>query len=116
MTDIINTIHVPIKVSDETLGDILETAFNSASYWLYGKNIKHKGGFNFDLLVPITDDDSEFERNTLCKRKLLKGLIQYISEYGIASMENGEVNSCVLDGCDCDIILQFALFGEQVFG
>lgn len=111
-----NTIQVPIKVSDETLEDILETAFYSANYWLYSKNIKHKKGFNYDFLVPITDDDSEFERYTLCRRKLLKGLIQYISEYGIASLEDGEVNSSVLDGCDCDLILQYALFGEQVFG
>ena len=112
----LNTIQVPIKVSDETLEDILDTAFASSSYWLYSNNIKHKKEFNFDLLVPEDDADTEFKKYTLTKRKLLKGLIQYISEYGIASMEDGQVDSCVLDGCDCDLILQYSLFGEQVFG
>mgnify|MGYP003304364810 CR=1 FL=1 len=115
-TATINTIQVPIKVSDETLGDILFSAFVSAKYWLYDENIDYISEFTYKLKVPITDDDSELEEYTLDKDKLLKGLSQYISEYGIASMEDGEVNASVLDGCDCELILQYALFGEQVFG
>ena len=111
-----NTIQVPIKVDDEGLENILESAFYSANYWLYSKNIKYKKGFNYDLLVPVDDNDTDFEKYTLNKRKLLKGLTQYISEYGIASLEDGRINTCVLDNCDCELILQYALFGEQVFG
>lgn len=111
-----NTIQVPIKVSDESLEEILFSAFCSAKYWLYDKNITYLSKFNYKFLVPITDDDSELEEYTLNKDKLLCGLRQYVSEYGIASMEDGEINPCCLDNCDCELILQYALFGEQVFG
>ena len=111
-----NTIQVPIKVEDEDLENILFSAFCSAKYWLYDENIEYIDKFNYKFQVPITDDDSELEEYTLSKDKLLKGLTQYISEYGIASLEDGRINTCVLDNCDCELILQYALFGEQVFG
>lgn len=111
-----NTIQVPIKVEDEDLENILFSAFISAKYWLYDENIEYIDKFNYKFQVPITDDDSELEEYTLSKDKLLKGLTQYISEYGIASLEDGRINTCVLDSCDCELILQYALFGEQVFG
>ena len=111
-----NTITVPIKVEDEDLEEILFSAFCGAKYWLYDENIEYLDIFTYNFKVPITDDDSELEEYTLDKDKLLKGLTQYISEYGIASLEDGRVNTCVLDNCDCELILQYALFGEQVFG
>ena len=111
-----NTIQVPIKVDDEDLEDILFSAFCSAKYWLYDENIEYIDKFTYKFQVPITDDDSELEEYTLDKDKLLKGLTQYISEYGIASLEDGRINTCVLDNCDCELILQYALFKEQVFG
>lgn len=111
-----NTIQVPIKVDNEDLSNILFSAFCSAKYWLYDRNIDYINDLEYKLLVPVTDDDSEFEEYTLDKDKLLKGLTQYISEYGIASLEDGRINTCVLDSCDCELILQYALFGEQVFG
>ena len=111
-----NTIQVPVKVSDETLEEILESAFMSANYWLYPNKITHKKGLSYDLLVPEDDTDTTFEKCTLNKRKLLKGLKQYVNKYGIASIEDGEIDSSVLDSFDCELILQYALFGEQVFG
>jgi hypothetical protein len=111
-----NTIQVPIKVDDEGLEEILFSAFCSAKYWLYDENIVYLEKFTYKFKVPITDDDSELEEYTLDKDKLLKGLTQYISEYGIASLEDGKINTRVLDNCDCELILQYALFKEQVFG
>ena len=111
-----NILQVPIKVEDEDLENILESAFISAKYWLYDENIEYIDEFTYKFQVPITDDDSELEEYTLDKKKLLEGLTQYISEYGIASLEDGRINACVLDNCDCELILQYALFKEQVFG
>ena len=111
-----NILQVPIRVEDEDLEDILESAFISAKYWLYDENIEYIDKFTYKFKVPITDDDSELEEYTLDKDKLLEGLTQYISEYGIASLEDGRINTCVLDNCDCELILQYALFEEQVFG
>jgi hypothetical protein len=111
-----NILQVPIEVEDEDLEDILESAFIGAKYWLYDENIEYIDKFTYKFKVPITDDDSELEEYTLDKKKLLEGLTQYISEYGIASLEDSRINTCVLDNCDCELILQYALFEEQVFG
>ena len=34
-----NILQVPIRVEDEDLEDILESAFIGAKYWLYDENI-----------------------------------------------------------------------------
>ena len=112
-----NNLKVTIKISDENLDDILACAFMSACYWLYSDNIKeHKRDFHYALLVPITDDDSELKKYTLTKNILLSGLKQYIEEWGIKLNEYGEVDTGSLDYSDCELILQYALFGKQVFG
>ena len=112
-----NTIKIPINITDENLEDILETAFISTSYWLYWGCIKKcgKGKFNYTLLVPEDDTDTEFKKYTLTKNKLLKGVREYISKYG-CNIEDGELDTCSIDGWGCDIILQYALFNEVVFG
>ena len=113
----LNKVKVTIKISNEGLSSILSSAFMSSSYWLYPSNIKeHKADFHYTLLVPITDDDSEFEKYHLTKNILLSGLKQYIEEFGVTLEENGEIDTCCLDNADCELILQYALFGEQVFG
>ena len=111
-----NTIQVPIKISDEDLEDILFSAFCSAKYWLYDENIEYINDLEYKFQIPITDDDSEFEERTLNKEKLLTGLKQYVSEYGCSTDGEGKIDTCTLDNSDCEIILQYALFGEQVFG
>ena len=111
-----NTIQVPIKVSDEDLENILFSAFCSAKYWLYDRNIDYIDKLTYKLQIPITDDDSEFEERTLNKEKLLAGLRQFIGEYGCNTDGEGQIDTCALDNCDCEIILQYALFGTQVFG
>lgn len=115
-----NKIKCTLNISNEDLEDLLETAFIRSEYWLYITKTKHKGGFNYDLFVP-EDDKNYWEENreigkySLTKRKLLKGLQQFIETYG-CKIEDGSIDVCSIDGCDCDLILQFALFGEQVYG
>lgn len=112
-----NKIKCCIKISDEALDDILSYAFLRATYWLYSQNIKeHKRAFNYTLLVPVTEDDSEFKKYHLTKNILLSGLKQYIEEYGITIDKDGDIDVSSIDSFDCELILQYALFGEQVFG
>ena len=41
---------------------------------------------------------------------------QYIEEYGITIDKDGDVDVSSIDSFDCELILQYALFGEQVYG
>ena len=118
-------IEIPIKVDETTVREIFWSAINQGStYWLMeivgdessDKSYPHQliDGVTLQITAPTTDDDSEGEDCSLTIEKMLEGIKQYVTEYGDC-IENGEVDSCKLDSIDCDIILQYALFGEQVF-
>lgn len=122
------TIEVPIKISGETVSDILYGALTQGNtYWLgevkstntddnipYNEALLH--GSELLIEAPTTDDDSEYETYTLTMDKFLNGLKLYLQE-GHKCIDIGEVDSCMIDSVDCDLILQYALFnGEQIFG
>ena len=116
------TINVPVKVSYETLEDILESAFIGADYWI--NDVSYSCNSCLDTLmegkklvfsVPEDDDNTEFEDYSLTLEKFIKGIEIYVSKYGDC-IEDGEVDASSIDVCCCDLILQYALFGEQVFG
>lgn len=117
-------ILVPMKVSGNTVRSILWGAFNQGStYWLndiIGADNNDKpyteqiiDGETLTIIAPTSEDDSN-EEHSLTLVTLLDGLKQYVEEYGDCIVK-GEVDSCLIDSVDCDIILQYALFGEQIF-
>ena len=124
------TIEIPIKVTNEDLYNILWSAIHQGStYWLNdvtdskGKQIstkdiltelveKHKP---VTFIYPETDDDSELGKVYLTLSALIEAVEKYVSKYGDC-IENGAIDTCKIDSPSCDLILQYALFGEQVFG
>lgn len=126
MTELTYTVQVPVKVTAEDIYNILWSAVNQGSrYWL--EDIKDVSGSDTCLeyviqpentsvfIYPETDDGSKLGKAPLTLAKLLGGLEQYLTERG-TGIEDGGIDTSALDSYECDLILQYALFGEQVFG
>lgn len=124
------TFEIPVKITDETIDNILWTAFNGGStYWLYSIDIAVQGdtksdtvydqltnGGSISLEYYDSDDDSSKVVEYLTLDKFLRGLKQYVTEFPNC-IENGEVDSSNIDGGHSDLIIQYAIFnGEQVYG
>ena len=118
-------IKIPVKVSGETLFNILWGAIHQGStYWL-GGIVDAKGqdvyiDYILDdnvcyVLAPEDDNDESYRKYPITTCNIIKGLEMYCSKYGDC-IEDGEVDSSMIDSPSCDLILQYAVFGEQVFG
>ena len=116
------TINVPIKVNTQDIEDIFEMACLGADYWI--NDVSYSCSNCLDTLmegkelvfsVPEDDADTEFKDYTLTLEKLLKGIEMYCGKWGDCLGENG-IDTGKIEVADCDLILQYALFGEQVFG
>ena len=124
-----HTLLIPINVTDEDITDIMEMAFIGSNYWLgdikvarrgkalkddtYAEIILNKG--KLTLSAPEDDADNTYHDYPLTLGSLLKGIGIYLETYGDC-IEKGGIDSGKLDVADCDLILQYALFGEQVYG
>lgn len=119
-------ILVPIKVSKTAVREIFWSAINQGStYWLMeivgdeSSNLSYSHQLVNGVTLQITalsedDNNTEGDDYHLTIVNFLDGIKQYVEEYGDC-IDNGEVDSCKLDSVDCDIILQYALFGDQLF-
>lgn len=113
----------------EQISTLLETAFEGGiNYWCfsakaYSPATKYKSaytGFASDVFeydphnayIQLSVDEMEYEQYTLTLENLLKGIEKYLSEHGLArNMEIDEV-----DAKGADMIIQYAIFNELVFG
>ena len=121
------TLQVPIKCNTEAIYDLLWSAFNSGStYWLgeittLGNCIGSTymshliGGGTLIINVPVDDNDEEFEKHMLTLEKFLKGLELYFAN-GFEGISNGRVDTGSIDASMSDIVLQYSLFNDIVFG
>lgn len=112
------TYDLTIKVTEEQLDDIVDSAINYCSYWCslleYGKRptskvsamseaLSHGGTLVFNIDEPfVVGGETKFELTT---NKLLKGLEQY-----------GSFDFDTFDGPMSDAAVQQALFGKVIYG
>lgn len=130
------TINVPVKITNESISDILWASFcQGSTYWMGDtilKPLKDKQGrilketkkiyhnkalqFGRELIiqVPTDDTDTEFEEYTLSLKKFIKGLKKYIKEHPECVFD-GSIDTCHIDSYGADLIVQYSLFGKQVF-
>ena len=114
-----NNINVVVDVPDSFLADILVTAFEGGSnYWLDSVSIKdkpdtpHKNLFNSEIISmggTLYCDSEDNGRAVLTKESLLGAVEWYIGINGLGVLDDH-------DAQDSDTILQYALFGEVVYG
>ena len=108
----------PIEVTDDHLDSILVGAFEGGSnYWIRSVEVAkddYKGKKYASECVAAggelwinTDDDG---KHRLTKNSLINGIEQYLDESKHKNWPDG--GDCIT----CDCILQYALFGEIVYG
>ena len=132
---ITHTINVPIQVDDEAIDNILWGAVNQGStYWLHSVEVTREGsngtnaedgtptifgqiqtGGELTFEAPEDDSDTTFERYTLTLENFLEGLSKFLTEFPQCIVE-GEVDTCTMGSDYCDLVLQYALFEEQIYG
>lgn len=126
-------IKAKVIVGDEEIDDIMESALLGVRYWcdtvkIYEDKlaVKHmyqqisKGGLlAFHTEEPFEDSGKEWY--TLNKKKFMKGLKMYLDDplWDCLTQDGGTrflVDPGCIDGECADAIVQYALFGEIVYG
>jgi len=124
---------VNVMVTDDDIDDIMCAALEwGINYWADRVNSKgkYRGKYAYkqisrggEILIHIEDacDESDSGWRTLTKEKFLKGLKKWIATSGnkLEVLPNGNylgIDISNIDAETADIIIQYALFGENVFG
>lgn len=120
-------LNINVTVTEEDIDDIMAGALEGGiTYWCdeakvvgeylgeYGSEQISRGG---RLLLHDFEED---ETHMLDKEKFMKGLKMYIENphpYDILETINNKlgIDTCVADATVCDMIIQYALFGEVVY-
>lgn len=127
-------ISFPVMVTQEDIDDIMCSALEGGiNYWCdkaevdEGKRvadwgheqIARGGELKIHVVEPFDDEDTEWY--TLTKEKFLKGLEMYLKKpncgYFLESANLGlKLDTCYADAEVADSIIQYALFGEEIYG
>jgi hypothetical protein len=129
-------IRVPIELDDEFFDDIICTMFEGGSnYWLGKIQVIHPDGekpsgmpasewiasaVNKDGMIKILPQEDTVTV-ILDKKRLVDGLEKWITRHPssvslINENEKNSIDAGNIDADDADAILQYAVFGELVFG
>ena len=124
-----------VIVTEEDVDDIMRSALEGGIvYWCNAakipadkmvaswghEQIARGGELKIHVCEPFDDEDTEWY--TLNKEKFMKGLEMYLQNPGYECLEEDESNKCYTIDTTCidagcaDTIIQYALFGEEVFG
>lgn len=114
-----------IKITDEDIDDIMATALDCGIVlWCreaevvgdeyHGEWASDEIGRGGKLRLYDAESDDEW---ILTKDKFLEGIKLWVENgYGKDAMYEGGLDTGMIDAIGADIIVQFALFGEVVFG
>ena len=132
--DSVIKVTVPVKISEQDIEDLMVTAIEggigyfacldnrSEIYVLAPKDepvavtaasILNKGGG-----VTFLDTEDNSVEWVLTKEKLLRGVQKFLEEDVniVLYIDNGELDMCMIDADHADRIVQYALFGDLVYG
>lgn len=124
----VHTITVTIDVTDKDVDDIMANALDAVGYWVEKVEVEHRdycgghytsevisrgGALKFYPAELPKEDGPKVFRLTL--QDFLKGLSLYIRARGIRMDDEG-IDVGDIDQPRADSIVQFALFGEEVYG
>lgn len=115
-----------VVVYDDCIDDIMVTALEGGvNYWCewvkpegkrlgrYASDQISRGGKLWFCLEEAFDDDETYLYD-LTKEKFLYGLELWMRDSNVCP--GGILDAGTIDGCDADTIIQYALWGELVFG
>lgn len=120
------TITKTIKVTEEDIDDIMSTALEGGiNYWcdkaeVFGQRLGNYASEQIARGGTLKLHDAEDNRNHLLTRNgLLKGIKQAIEGNYFACynwFDGNAIDTCMVDAEVADVIIQFALFEEVVYG
>lgn len=123
-------LNINVNVTDQDIDDILSAAFDGATtYWCRKFEVvgNYLGDYASDQIsrggtLKFYDSESD-EVYELTKDKFLNGLKLFLNTpttFGRVVYFNSQDEFCLecgeIDGADADDIVQYALFGEVVYG
>ena len=103
------TIEMKINVTEEVIETVIELADYGISYWAYKAVAKDK---------TYTVFEEEGDKHVLTHEDIMQGVKMYIENgnkpYNI--LDGNEIDECQIDAEVADMIIQYACFGEIVYG
>ena len=123
-------IHKEIEVTAEDIDDILCASLEGGStHWCYrvevigeylgeyaSEQISRGGKLKFHVMEPFDESDTEWYE--LDKEKFLVGLQKWLNDYSDVGrvLYKNKLDCAEIDAGMADSIVQFALFGEEIYG
>ena len=125
MKDIKIKVEIEIKITQEDIDDIMSAALDGGiNYWCekaevdgdylgeYASEQISRGG---NLKLYDSEDDKVY---TLTREKLLEGIQKYLADpnkpYDI--LDGHTIDCCIVDDVVADIMIQYAIFGDLIYG
>lgn len=116
-------INYKVELDNECIDDIMATALEGGiTYWCddtevvgaylgeYASEQISRGG---TLKLHDSEEDETYE---LTLEKFLSGLAKVVGERGLDVLYEGKIDPSNIDAEDADAIIQYAIFGEVVYG
>lgn len=119
-------IEKTITITDQDIDDIMVTALEGGINYhcvevevidgdykgsKYASGVISKGG----SLLLIDEEDEQYN-SALNKERFINGLTMFLKDNGHIIEEDGTIDCGNIDADDADLIIQYACFGEQIFG
>ena len=116
-------IQFSISVTDQDIDDIMAAALEGGiCYWCGDVDVvgKRLGRYASDQISKggklILYDAEEDDRYELTREKFMSGLKMWLENGGADRISDGGLEVSEIDADDADAIVQYALFGEVVYG
>ena len=117
---------ISVRISTEDIDDIVTTALEGGiCYWCRRAEVKGKylGEFASEQIsrggVLVLHDSVDGKKRELNKEKLLSGVKQYLEdEEDSVGCSKGvyELDCCMVDATVADMIIQYAIFDDIIYG
>lgn len=111
------------KINSKDIDDIMATALEGGiTYWCDCVEITGDclGEFASDQIsrggTLMLHDAEENKWHELTLGRFLLGLKCFTEEFGLELNEDKTIDTCAMDDMDADSIVQYAIFGEIVYG
>lgn len=116
-------INYKVEVDNECIDDIMATALEGGiTYWcdcaeVVGERLGEFASEQISRGGTLRLHDFEENKNyELTLDKFLVGLAKVVGERGLDVLYQGKIDSSNIDAEDADAIIQYAIFGEVVYG
>lgn len=114
---------VEVNLSQQDIDDIMAVAMEGGiCYWCRKAEVvgEYLGEYASDQIsrggALILHDAESAQTWELTLEKFLKGVKLYFEQGCHVNVEDNAIDTCDIDANDADCIIQFAVFGEVVFG